>query len=249
MSDAGSAARAMDLLWRSPGSSAARRRSGSPLDLDRLVTEAMQLADDEGLPGLSMRRVAARLGVPVMTLYSHIPGRRELLDLMLDAVLGELYPDEQVLTAGSWRARVEAVVRANREFFLRHPWALHAGVGHPGPNRMRKYELELRALDGLGLSDVQLHQLVTLLDGFVRGTVGTTHSSTDGTESTGRHPWAVPEPYAGRVFDARRFPTAARVAPGVRADASIAGAADRSFGFALQRLLDGVGVLVLDPSR
>lgn len=238
----GSEARSLGLLWRLPGSSAGRRRPRSSLDLDRLVAAAVALADAEGLTALSMRRVAGEIGVPVMTLYSHVPGRAELLDLMLDAVLGELYPEEQVLTTGNWRARVEGVVRANREFLIRHPWALHVGAGHPtpGPNLMRKYDLELRAIDGLGLSDLQMHQLVTLLTGFVRGTVATADE---------RRPPAVPDSYAARVFDTDRFPTAARVGPAARADLATAGAADRSFEFGLERLLDGIGVLILNPAR
>lgn len=215
------------------------------------MTTAVRLADSDGLSAVSMRRVAAEIGVPVMTIYGHVPGRRELLDLMLDAVLGELYPDEQALTAGNWRIRVEAVTRANRAFFLRHPWALHVGAGPPppGPNQMRKYELELRAIDGLGLSDVQMQQLLTLLNGFVRGAVGDVRVGNDGAEATEQHHRAVTEAHAARVVDADRFPTVTRVAPAVDADLSLAGAADRAFEFGLERLLDGVGILILNPSR
>ena len=150
-----------------------------------------------------MRRVAGELGVPAMTLYSHVPGKGELVDLMLDTALGELYPDDEAPTAGNWRARVEAVARANRQFFLRHPWALSIGRPPPGPNRMRKYEIELRAVDGMGLSEVQMDLLVTLLDGFVRGAVG--------RHSPGPAEAAAVEPYARQVLDPDRFPTAARV--------------------------------------
>ena len=92
---------------------------------------------------------------------------------MLDAVLGELYPDEQALDVRQLARPAEAVARANWDFFVRHPWAAHLATGRPplGPNLMRKYELELRAVDGLGLSEVQMDLLVTLVNGFVRGTV------------------------------------------------------------------------------
>jgi hypothetical protein len=167
-----------------------------------------------------------------MTLYSHVPGKGELVDLMLDSALGELYPDDQAPTAGNWRARVEAVARENRQFLLRHPWALSIGRPLPGPHRMRKYEIELRAVDGMGLSEAQMDLLVTLLDGFVRGAVSDSPRQLD----------------AGLVVDSDRFPTAARVA-------AVAGkelpddAADRAFEFGLERLLDGIGVLMLNPSR
>src|SRR5687768_8875421 len=89
------AARSMALLWRTPETSAVRRGPRPSLDVGRIVAAAVRLADTEGLPAVSMRRVAGELGVPAMTLYSHLPGKGELVDLMLDAVLGELYPDEQ----------------------------------------------------------------------------------------------------------------------------------------------------------
>lgn len=240
----GQPARSMALLWRSADSSAVRRGPRSSLDVGRIVSAAVRVADADGLTALSMRRVAGELGVPAMTLYSHVPGKGELVDLMLDAVLGELYPDEQAPTTGNWRARVEAVVRENRRLFLRHPWALAIGRPLPGPNRMRKYEIELRAVDGMGLSEVQMDLLVALLDGFVRGSVDGVPQKHDPAKS-GR---AVTPSPAQTILDPERFPVAARVAPVVAADPSAAGA-DRAFEFGLERLLDGIGVLMLNPSR
>jgi AcrR family transcriptional regulator len=241
----GDAARSMALLWRPPETSAVRRGPRSSLDVDRIVVAAVRLADDEGLAAVTMRRVAGELGVPAMTLYSHVPGKGELVDLMLDTALGELYPDDRTPTEGNWRARVEAVARANRQFFLRHPWALSIGRPPPGPNRMRKYEIELRAVDGMGLSEVQMDLLVTLLDGFVRGAVGGTAQTGATTQDGG----APTDPYAPRVVDPDRFPTAARVASVAGESPPDAGAPGRSFEFGLERLLDGIGVLMLNPSR
>lgn len=212
--------------------------------MGRIVAAAVRLADTEGLPAVSMRGLAAKLGVPAMTLYSHVPGKGELVDLMLDASLGELYPDEQTPTSGNWRARVEAVARANRQFLLRHPWALAVGRPLPGPHRMRKYEIELRAVDGMGLSEVQMDLLVTLLDGFVRGAVGGVPQPV-GPAGSDR---PVADPYAQQVLDPDRFPTAARVAQALDVLPDV-DASERSFEFGLERLLDGIGVLMLNPSR
>lgn len=236
-SGSGDVSRSLALLWRSSGSSASRRGPRTALDLDRLVTAAVRLADADGLAAVSMRRLAAEVGVPPMTLYGQVPGKRELVDLMLDAVLGELYPDERAPTLGNWRSRIEAVARANRELYLRHPWALAADQPPPGPNGMRKYEIELRAVDGMGLSEVQMDLLVALVNGFVRGAV------------PGVHVNVAAGPYVAQVLDAERFPTAARVGP--IADAELQGSAGggRSFEFGLERLLDGIGVLMLNPSR
>ena len=249
----GDPARSMALLWRSPADGSARPGPKSALDVDRIVASAVRLADAEGLAALSMRRVAAELGVAAMTLYTHVPGKGELVDLMLDDVLGELYPDERVVTSGAWRTRLKTLARANWDFFLRHPWALHLSTGRPplGPGLMRKYELELRAVDGLGLPEVQMDLLVTLVNGFVRGTVGGVQEKADAERVTGVTEdewWAATAPYVAQVFDADRYPTAARVGPVAGAEL---GAYDpvRTFEFGLDRLLDGIGTLILETSR
>ena len=234
----GDPSRSMALLWRSPPGTDRRRRPRPTLDLDRIVAAAVGLADAEGLAAVSMRRVAAEVGVPAMTLYGHVPGKGELVDLMLDSVLGELYPDEEAPAAGHWRARVEAVARANRAFFLRHPWALPVAAGSPppGPNLVRKYELELRAVDGMGLSEVQMDLLVGLLNGFVRGTIRADAPERGPDEGT-------------PVIDPTRFPTAVRVGPLAAGELRGAAGSDRSFEFGLERLIDAIGVLILNPSR
>ncbi|MFW3170805.1 TetR/AcrR family transcriptional regulator [Geodermatophilus sp. CPCC 206100] len=244
----GDPARSMALLWRAGGDPGPRPGPRPGLDVDRIVTAAVRLADAEGLAALSMRRVAADLGVGAMSLYTHVPGKGELVDLMLDAVLAELYPDEEVVRGGDWRARLAAVARANWDLFLRHPWALHVATGRPplGPGLMRKYELELRAVDGLGLPEVEMDLLVTLVTGFVRGTVSGVQEKADAERLTGTTEdewWAATEPYVAQVFDAERFPTAARVGP-VAGEELGAYDPERSFEFGLARLLDGIGVLV-----
>ncbi len=171
---------------------------------------------------------------------------------MLDSVLGGLYPDGP--PAGKWRARLGAVARENWNLFLRHPWAVHLADGRPplGPQLMRKYELELRAVDGLGLDELQMDLLVTLLNGFVRGTVGGVHEEVEAERTTGITEdqwWTAMAPYAERFFDAERFPTAARVGPVAGNVLHAAYARERSFEFGLERLLDGIGVLILNASR
>jgi AcrR family transcriptional regulator len=245
----GDPARSMELLWRTaPG--AGRRPGPRPsLDVDRVVAAAVRLADAEGLGALSMRRVAADLGVAVMTLYGHVPGKGELVDLMLDSVLAELYPDEDGVTGDDWRARLEAVARANWDLFLRHPWALHLATGRPplGPHLMRKYEVELRAVDGLGLTEVEMDLLVTLVNDFVKGTVGGVSEKAAAEQASGVSEdqwWTAMAPHVERFFDAERFPTAARVGPAAGEELQAASSPARSFEFGLARLLDGVGVLV-----
>ena len=84
----GDPARTLALLWRADPPS--RRGPRPRLDLDAVVDAAIALADDRGLPALTMRALAARLRVSAMTLYGYVPGREELVDLMLDALYGRM---------------------------------------------------------------------------------------------------------------------------------------------------------------
>lgn len=80
--------RSLALLWRT--SERTGRRGKHDLSVGRIVHAAIELADAEGVAALSMRRVAERLGVGTMSLYTYVPGKRELLDVMVDTVHGEL---------------------------------------------------------------------------------------------------------------------------------------------------------------
>src|SRR6202041_553797 len=87
---------ALDLLW---GASDRPRRGPRPsLSLERIVTEAISLADAEGLAGLSMQHLAERLGCAKMALYRYVPGKSELVALMVDTALGD--PPEPPAQAG-----------------------------------------------------------------------------------------------------------------------------------------------------
>ena len=243
----GDPARSLALLWRT-ADRAPRRGPRPGLDVDRVVAAAVALADAEGLAALSMRRVAAELGVAAMTLYTHVPGKGELVDLMLDGVLGELYADGPV--TGDWRQRLTAVARANWDLFVRHPWAVRIGAGRPplGPGVLAKYEQELRAVDGLGLTEVQMDLVVTLVNGFVAGTVRGLHDRAGAERESGvteQQWWEATAPYFARVFDADRYPTVARVGPVAGAELQAAYDPVRTFEFGLERLLDGIGVLIV----
>ncbi|MFD2350304.1 TetR family transcriptional regulator [Nonomuraea ferruginea] len=132
---------------REPGDQPRRRGprpSGQPdgeLSRDRVVRAAIELADAEGLDALSMRGVAARLGVATMTIYRYVAGKEELVLLMADAAFGELgYPGEP---RAGWRAQVERAARTLWAVHRRHPWLAQlnslfpaaAAVQPAGPRR------------------------------------------------------------------------------------------------------------------
>ena len=163
----GDPGRSIALLW---GVAETGRRGPKPRHtVEDVVQAAISLADAEGLAALSMRRVAETLQLSAMSLYTYVPSKAELIDLMLDRAHGEL-ADE--LPATGWRDAVTAVAEDLWQLYHRHPWLLQVTVGRPplGPNTFAKYERELTALDGLGLTDLELDAVVSLVTGFVRGT-------------------------------------------------------------------------------
>jgi AcrR family transcriptional regulator len=91
-----------------------------PLSRDRVLQAAVVLADHEGIEALSMRRLAERLGVVPMALYKHVANKEELLDGMVDVVLGEIAPPPE---GADWRTAVRERILSARRALLRHPWA------------------------------------------------------------------------------------------------------------------------------
>ena len=158
--------RTIELLWGVQGP--AKRGPKPKLTTADVVRAAIVRADADGVAAVTMRAVAEHLGVSPMALYTYVPGRAELLDLMIDHVHGELTPPEPGL---GWRAAVTAVAEGAWAMYHRHPWLLQVTTGRPplGPNTTAKYELELRAVDGIGLADLEMDAVVSLVSGFVQG--------------------------------------------------------------------------------
>lgn len=97
----------------------------TPLSRERVLTAAMTLADTEGIPALTMRRLAADLGVEAMSLYHHVPGKDRLLDGLADAVLADIDTAvaAQVRADDDWRTALRHRCLAARAVMVRHRWA------------------------------------------------------------------------------------------------------------------------------
>ncbi|HEV8088162.1 MAG TPA: TetR/AcrR family transcriptional regulator C-terminal domain-containing protein [Actinomycetota bacterium] len=92
----------------------------TPLNRDRVLAAAVELADREGVDGLSMRRLSAELGVVPMAIYKHVANKDELLDGMIDLVVAEIDPPR---TDTDWKTAVRERILSARRMLLRHPWA------------------------------------------------------------------------------------------------------------------------------
>lgn len=242
---AGDPDRTLGLLWRVP--QARRRGPRQGLSIDEVIDAAIRLADDEGIAALTIRGVADAVGVAPMTLYTYIPGKAELLDLMLDAVYARMPRSD---TGGRpWRTRLTAVAEENRELFTAHPWATTISTSRPplGPGQMAKYDHELRALDGLGLSDVELDAALDHLLSFVRAHARDTAAAlavrTD-SRMDDEQWWALNAPLLARVLDASAYPTAVRVGSAAGSAHGSAWAPEHAWSFGLATLLDGLAALV-----
>lgn len=95
----------------------------APLTRERVLHVAAALADEAGIDAVSMRKLADELGVVPMALYKHLGGKDELLDGMVDLVIGEFDPPDP---GADWRSGVRQRVLAARRAVLRHPWARQA---------------------------------------------------------------------------------------------------------------------------
>jgi AcrR family transcriptional regulator len=246
-SSAGDPARTLELLWRQPGAEAGQRGPRPTLTVDKIVASAIAIADADGAEAVTMRRVAQALRVAPMSLYTYVPGKAELLDLMLDTLLGRMSRAEP--GDDHWRARLEAIAHDNRALHEAHPWLTAVSTSRPvlGPGVMAKYEYELRALDGLGLDDVEMDAALTFLLGFVETCAraatdvrATQHESAMSDQQW----WAANAPLLARVFDPVKYPTAARVGAAAGAAHDAAYNPTHAYEFGLRRVLDGLGALI-----
>jgi AcrR family transcriptional regulator len=213
---------------------AAARRSGAGLSRDRIVGEAIALADDDGLEALSMRRLAQRLSVDPMSLYHHVGDKDDLLDAMADAVVGEV---ELPAATGDWPADLRATILVARAAMLRHPWAAQVLEGRrtPGPAVLRYMDTVMGILRDGGMSLDLTHHAIHLLGSRVLG------FSQDLFEDKAAE---RPDPAAAAAMAAQfaeSHPRVFEMAIAVSHEGGVGGCDDDiEFAFALDLILDGL---------
>jgi AcrR family transcriptional regulator len=206
----------------------------------------MILADTSGLDALSMRALGERLGVSAMSLYRYVPGKPELLDLILELAYAELPQD---LPVGDWRARLRRVARDTWDLYLRHPWMLEVSTYRAslGPHSIHKYERELSAVADAGLTDLEMDLVVATVSDYVRGAARTAVDCRFASQATGRSNdewWDLHAGMLQQLIDPNVFPLAVRI--GAKAAAEYGGTTDpaRAFAFGLERLIQGLQTFV-----
>ncbi|MEO3876278.1 TetR/AcrR family transcriptional regulator C-terminal domain-containing protein [Nonomuraea sp. B12E4] len=181
----GDARRSMALLWRTGEPDAVRPGPKPGLSVDAIVDAAIAVADREGMAALSMRKVGQRLGRTGMALYTYVPSKGELVDLMYDRALGELPAGYD--TSAGWRAAVSSWAERTLACYLRHPWVPQVSRARPvlGPNEFAVLESVVAILRETGLRPGRLRGVVSLLFDFVRGAATSVAESRLAPSATG----------------------------------------------------------------
>jgi AcrR family transcriptional regulator len=237
-------ARRLALLW---GNEKKASRGPKPaLSVERIAQVAIEVADAEGLEALSMQRVAERLGHSPMSLYRYVPGKAELIEVMLDLVAGA--PPVPGAAAEGWRPQLERWAKELLALYGRHQWIVQLAFSSPplGPNRVGWLEAGLRALSKTGLTPGEMIAAVSLVDGYVRSGARFALDLAQAEQHTGVAAGAWGMAY-GRllktVIEADRFPTLfALMEAGIFEEPE--GDLDDDLDFGLQRILDGIEILV-----
>lgn len=212
----GDIARALELMW---GTGERPTRGPKPgLTLDAIVTKAIEVADAEGLAAVSMRRLATELGTGTMSLYRYVPGKAELLDLMLDKVSGpgdweqpgEDAPPPELIDS------LQGMARGYVELYTEHPWLLRINQARTvlGPSTIRSMEAALYVLRGLRLTDPEKISVIIAVQSLATGVARMTADSAEAVEATGlSHEdfWGVQEPFLHAAMESGDFPLTAQL--------------------------------------
>ncbi|MDH6708973.1 TetR/AcrR family tetracycline transcriptional repressor [Kitasatospora sp. MAA19] len=211
-----------------------------PLTREALTQAALRVLERDGLAGLSMRKVAAEVGVKAASLYWHVRNKQELLDLLTDAVMASAEPPPR---EGGWREQFHAYCSRYRRLLLDNRDAAKVVSGRlaPGPHLLAVMEDQLDRLRAAGFSDADAAMATYLLGAFVQGFVLQEQSPISAAEvlGTSRRDIADAAGDRFRSLPADTFPNLVALA-GDLTEPDM----DARFEFCVQRILDGLAALL-----
>ncbi len=211
-----------------------------PLNRDRILAAAVQIADERGVGAVTMREVASRLGVEAMSLYNHVANKDDILDGMADFVAEQFDLPEDV---NSWREAMRRRALSAHEVFGRHPWApmLFDSRESSGPARLHYFDWVLGKLMTAGFSVDGAARAFSLLDSYIYG-FGMQQFNFSGDSE------AAPEEMAEAILEyipVETYPYLHRMASHAM---QVGYDAEADFDFGLEIILDGLE-RILDESR
>ncbi len=226
------------LLWDPP--TPPSRGPRQKLSLDAVVEAGMRLAERDGVDALSMRKVAAELGVGAMSLYTYVPGRDELFELMIDRAWGDR---ERSAPDAPWRARVTQIAETAWAMYQAHPWLVWSSQWRMplGPHVMDAQEDLYRALDAGGLAPLDVSRAASLVEGHVfahaRISIIDNRLAAQTGVSIDSH-WDSRASFWGTYFDPERFSHTVRLWEHGAFDQAMGSIEEMRFG--LELILDGI---------
>ncbi|WP_305782932.1 TetR/AcrR family transcriptional regulator C-terminal domain-containing protein [Symbioplanes lichenis] len=238
--------RLLSLLWRRTAPPAPARTGRKPrLGLDDVIAAAMAIADADGLEAASMARVGERLGVATMTLYTYVPSRAALVDLMVDEALEQRHLATIGGGPAEWRRRLVDYAHRTREIYRLHPWLSQVSAARPplGPGTFREREFVLAAMADAGLPLEQVNPAAVAFTTFVTAGARQVGESVLLRQATGKSTdawWQERTSFWENWFDVEQHPTMTRVweadgyGGGTEEQAAVA------FDYGLQKILDGM---------
>ena len=139
-----------------------------PLTRERIVQAALDLADSEGIAGLSMRKLEQQLSVEAMSLYNHVSNKDDLFDGMVDAVFRQIGIPE---CGTDWKEAMRQRALTMRAVLLQHPWALGLleSRRHPGPATLAHHNAVIGCLRSAGFSLAMTAHAYSLMDSYIYG--------------------------------------------------------------------------------
>jgi AcrR family transcriptional regulator len=159
----------IDTVWTRDEEQAA---GPQPLSRATIVAAAIEIADTEGIEAVSIRRLATKLGARPMSLYSHIERKGDLIDLMVDEVMGGAILPESP-PSGDWRDDLRRIAQRTRESTRAHPWMIATAFRRPfiGPNALRHIDQSLAAVSSLPLAPERKRAALLAIDTYTLGFV------------------------------------------------------------------------------
>jgi AcrR family transcriptional regulator len=216
----------------------ATSESRAPLSEELVLRTAVALADRQGLARLSMRRLAAELGVAAMSLYYHVPNKDRLLDGMIDVVFGEIEPPSLEV---DWKTAMRRRALSTREALRRHPWAVGEmeGRANHGLANLRLHDAVLGCLRAAGFSIEMTVHAYSVQDAYIYGfALQEQDMSPETTEDFAAEAQRQMQEYEAVLAD---YPNLVEVVGGYVAKAGYDYA--KEFLFGLDLILDGLDKL------
>lgn len=213
-----------------------RVASDAGLSTARIVQAAIELADEDGLAALSIRKLGQRLGAGTMAAYRHIDSRDDLVILMVDVALGP--PDAGIVAAPTWQLGLTRWAEAISDRYRAHPWLIDAAIsGFPtARNRALWLEYVLEVLEATGLGMQDMLDTALLIDGHARNTAYLARELARAASAGGFGPidWVVP------LIDPATFPMLSKV----MTTGELEDETEQTMDFGLARIIAGLESLI-----